>query len=197
MSFVLKNLNITTYSLFPVHYAYLKLLRLVAFYPDKSMMQTCLWITWTKHFIRWYKTNSTNNSFWCTAADKPCITQSRASQTFYEVSILNMKVDPAGIKSTKRKQVIFRCKHDATLSILLYFVDLEIKVTSDCYLITATFLFDLMKIETFQKNFLRIDYRNFQIPLQIIDKKKTRKYVNRDLCSLIEKWKLKMKIYNS
>lgn len=43
---------------FIVHYAYLKLLGLVAFCPDKSMMQTCLWITWTKHFIRWYKINS-------------------------------------------------------------------------------------------------------------------------------------------
>ena len=98
-----------------------------------------------------------------------------------------MKVDPAGIKSTKRKQVIFRCKHDATLSILLYFVDLEIKVTSDCYLITATFLFDLMKIATLQKNFLRIDYRNFRIPLRIITNEKTQQYVNRDLYSFIEK----------
>ena len=163
------------------------------------MMQTCLWITWTKHFIRWYKINNKGRTIVSDALPliSLCITQSRASQIFYEVSILNMKVDPAGIKSTKRKHVIFRCKHDATLSILLYFADLLIKVTSDYYLITATFLFDLMKIETFQKNVLRIDYRNFWIPLRIINKENTRKYVNRDHCSFIEIWNLKMKIDNS
>ena len=42
MAFVLKNLDITTNSFFFVHYAYLKLFELVAFCPDKSMMQTCL-----------------------------------------------------------------------------------------------------------------------------------------------------------
>ena len=39
----IEKLNITTNSFFfIVHYAYLKLLGLVAFCPDKSMMQTCL-----------------------------------------------------------------------------------------------------------------------------------------------------------
>ena len=36
------NSNITMNCFFLVHYAYLKLLRPVAFCPDKSMMQTCL-----------------------------------------------------------------------------------------------------------------------------------------------------------